>query len=517
MKIKKLIIFGIMGALIAPITVGATSVQKSNQHLIINDKLIDAEAYMLNDNNYFKLRDIIKGLSDTGEITDIIYDQNTGEVEIVDGKEYSGGESKKNTDKQSLRVVEANQKVKYNGNYSNLTGLNINDNNYVKLRDVSQLLNKKVLFDMNTQTIFFGNKLTKESEELAKTLVNKSKSKIKSDNNNNTNPPETTKPDNVSNTDIKVEKKSVNGINMNIVTVPNNQNLKFNVVKANDSLVGSEPFTSMVNRSNSMVAVNGNFFDSYKTLKPFGNIVNNGEVIHGIGNDAAFVHTKDGKNYIGKYTVTHLYETGGRQLNAWYTNNGLNDNSAICVFNKYYGNSVKLGSGKYMIVENNTIKQYDSANKVVNIPKNGEIVYFAQNSIDINYLNQVIKVGSEVKHTLQFNGDGRIANDNVQTLIAAGPLLVKGGENVSSTDKSSYESKIRNQNAQRSAIGIKSNGEIVIVTGTATVNKLADAMISLGCVEATNLDGGASSALYANGTMLQKAGRNLNTVLSISK
>lgn len=273
----------------------------------------------------------------------------------------------------------------------------------------------------------------------------------------------------------------------------------------------------MVSRSNSIVAVNGNFFDSYKTLKPFGNIVNNGEVIQGIGNDAAFVHTKDGKNYIGKYTVTHSFETSGRRINAWYTNNGLNDNSAICVFNKYYGNSVKLGSGKYIIIEDNIIKQYEDANKVINIPQNGQLVYFAQKSIDMNYLNQVIKVGSEVKHTIQFNGDGRIANNNVQTLVAAGPLLVKGGENVSSSDKSSYEGKIRTQNAQRSAIGIKSNGDVVIVTGTATVDRLANVMISLGCMEATNLDGGASSALYANGKVLQPAGRRLNTVLSISK
>lgn len=516
MKIKKLIIFGIMGALMAPITVGAVSVQKSNQHLIINDKLIDAEAYTLNDNNYFKLRDIIKGLSDTGEITDIIYDQNTGEVEIVDGNKYSGEESKKNTNEQSLRVVESNQKVKYNGNYSNLTGLNINDNNYVKLRDISQLLNKKVLFDMNTQTIFFGNKLTKESGKLAKSLVNRTKSELKSDN-NNANPQEPVKPDNISNTDIKVDKKSVNGINMNIVTVPNNQDLKFDVIKANNSIVGAEPFISMVKRSNSVVAVNGNFFDAYKTFIPYGSIVKNGEILQGDGNNAAFIRTKDGKNYISKVTINHLFTTDRSKINVWYTNSGLNDPSAICTFNKYYGDSVKLGNGKYIIVENNTIKEYNNANKVVNIPKNGHLIYLASKSIDFNYLDKVITVGTPVNYTLQYKGDSRIGDNNVQTLVAAGPLLVKDGKNVSSSDKSSYESKIRNQNAQRSAIGIKSNGEVVIVTGTATINKLADAMISLGCVEATNLDGGASSALYANGAVLQKAGRNLNTVLSISK
>lgn len=94
-------------------------------------------------------------------------------------------------------------------------------------------------------------------------------------------------------------------------------------------------------------------------------------------------------------------------------------------------------------------------------------------------------------------------------------MLVKNGVNVSTTSKAKYESKIRNQNTQRSAIGVKSDGSVVIVTGKATINKLADAMIGLGCVEATNLDGGASSGLYANGNFLTNPGRNLNTSLII--
>lgn len=515
MKIKKLIILGVTWALLAPITVGAASVQKSNQHLIINDKLIDAEAYTLNDNNYFKLRDIIKGLSDTGEITDITYDQKTGEVEIINGKVYSGTESNKNIDEQSLRVTEANQKVKYNGNYSNLTGLNINDNNYVKLRDVAQLLDKKVLFDMNTQTIFFGNKLTKESGKLAKSLIVK-KEDIKptedidnKDKNMQTNPS--------SDNNIVVETKAVNGIKMNVVTVPNNPAFKYNVVKANNAVIGSEPFESMVSRSNSIVAVNGNYFDAYKTLIPYGSIVINGEIIQGSGDNAAFIQTKDGKHYINKVTINHYFTTEKSKINAWYTNADLGDLTGIYVFNRHYGNSVKLGSGKYIIVENDTIKQYENANKIVNIPKNGHLIYLAQKSIDFNYLDKLIKVGDKINHTIQYKGDDRIADNSVKTLVAAGPLLVKNGKNVSASDKSSYEGKIRTQNAQRSAIGIKSNGDVVIVTGTATVDRLANAMISLGCIEATNLDGGASSALYANGKVLQPAGRRLNTVLSISK
>lgn len=129
----------------------------------------------------------------------------------------------------------------------------------------------------------------------------------------------------------------------------------------------------------------------------------------------------------------------------------------------------------------------------------------------------MIKVGDKVTDTIVLGGEPRLAGEQIDALVAAGPILVKDGKNVAATASANYEAKIRNQNAGRSAIGVKADGTVVIVTGKATVVKLANAMIQLGCVEATNLDGGASSALYANGRVITPAGRNLNTVLTITK
>lgn len=47
------------------------------------------------------------------------------------------------------------------------------------------------------------------------------------------------------------------------------------------------------------------------------------------------------------------------------------------------------------------------------------------------------------------------------------------------------------------------------------MDELAQGMISLGCDRAMNLDGGASSALYAKGRVITSPGRQLNTVLII--
>lgn len=106
--------------------------------------------------------------------------------------------------------------------------------------------------------------------------------------------------------------------------------------------------------------------------------------------------------------------------------------------------------------------------------------------------------------------------ENVQTMVEAGPLLVKDGEIAYSPDSDQSEDKIKRNAAQRSAIGIRADGKVLMITcPSVKMLDLAKIMKSLGCVSATNLDGGASSALYAKGKYLTKPGRNLNTVLCV--
>lgn len=109
------------------------------------------------------------------------------------------------------------------------------------------------------------------------------------------------------------------------------------------------------------------------------------------------------------------------------------------------------------------------------------------------------------------------SKDKIETMVQAGPFLVENGEAVFDPESSQFQQDRININpAQRSAIGIRPDGQVVMVTGSGlrTV-ELADIMQALGCHAATNLDGGASSALYANGSIITPPGRNLNTVLLV--
>lgn len=58
------------------------------------------------------------------------------------------------------------------------------------------------------------------------------------------------------------------------------------------------------------------------------------------------------------------------------------------------------------------------------------------------------------------------------------------------------------------------DGYVIIITVlSATINQLAQIMYELGCYNAMNLDGGASSGLYYNGQYLTKPGRDLSNAL----
>jgi len=74
--------------------------------------------------------------------------------------------------------------------------------------------------------------------------------------------------------------------------------------------------------------------------------------------------------------------------------------------------------------------------------------------------------------------------------------------------------KILTNRGARSAIGITSDGKLIIVTtSAASIPELAEVMVKLKAVEAMNLDGGASSGLYANSKYITPAGRDLSNAL----
>ncbi len=102
-----------------------------------------------------------------------------------------------------------------------------------------------------------------------------------------------------------------------------------------------------------------------------------------------------------------------------------------------------------------------------------------------------------------------------ETVLACGPTLVRHG--VIDLDPSGE--RFRDPHVLgagcRSACGLTAGGKLKLVSVTSGVRlrKLAEMMLALGCVDAMNLDGGASTAMYYRGRTILPAGRELTNVL----
>jgi len=105
--------------------------------------------------------------------------------------------------------------------------------------------------------------------------------------------------------------------------------------------------------------------------------------------------------------------------------------------------------------------------------------------------------------------------DSVETALQAGPRLVRNSKvSTDPTGEGFKDPKILTNRGARSAIGVTSDGKLLIVTtSAASIPELAEVMVKLKAVEAMNLDGGASSGLYANGKYITPAGRELSNAL----
>lgn len=97
----------------------------------------------------------------------------------------------------------------------------------------------------------------------------------------------------------------------------------------------------------------------------------------------------------------------------------------------------------------------------------------------------------------------------MKTVVSGGPVLVQGGKVlVTNNEEWKFAGKAIDDRHPRTAMGYTADGKLIVLVvegrfpgkaeGT-TLTQTAEMLISLGCVEGLNLDGGGSSCLLVNG------------------
>ena len=112
-------------------------------------------AYNIDDNNYFKLRDIAKILDGTIKTFDIKYDEATNSIDMLSFYDYTsvGGELTPG-DGTERTAFSSSAFLTLDGVPIKATCYNIEGNNYFKLRDITDALDCRVEWDESTQMIW---------------------------------------------------------------------------------------------------------------------------------------------------------------------------------------------------------------------------------------------------------------------------------------------------------------------------------------------------------------------------
>jgi exopolysaccharide biosynthesis protein len=278
--------------------------------------------------------------------------------------------------------------------------------------------------------------------------------------------------------------------------------------------------SSIVQSYHAEAAINGAFFNAYGgPPDPYGTIMIRGQIAH-IGRYGTTIgFRKDGSAVMDtlRPSLTGKVTSKDGTTRSWYATfvNRTPDsgsNTSI-LFTSDRGARVGFSGGIAVTVSGGLVVR-NELNANASIPKEGYVIVF--NGTEKG-MAQRFTPGSRVEWSMSYtNAAGKTLDwSDIQTAVGAGPRLVADGKVTLDAKAEGFaDQKILTASAARSGIAIMPDGSILLATvNGATMAQWAAVMKAIGAKQAMNLDGGASSGMYASGKMLTPPGRLLSNAL----
>lgn len=114
---------------------------------VVSEKMFPLEGYNIEDQNYYKLRDVAKVLNGTQKQFDIAYNAQNGSTQLLLNETYTEEENStgiKNKNDTRMRIEEKEMTLMIDHGTYQVQAYRINDNYYMKIRDVAELVNFQV-------------------------------------------------------------------------------------------------------------------------------------------------------------------------------------------------------------------------------------------------------------------------------------------------------------------------------------------------------------------------------------
>ena len=132
---------------------------KTSSAVMVDGVEVKFDAYNINNNNYFKLRDIAQALNGSNSQFNVGWDSGKNMIVITKGLEYSsvGGELQTNSIKE-VTAIEGDVLIYMGGAEIEMMAYNINGNNYFKLRELGSLIDFDVDWDGVNNRVLISTK-----------------------------------------------------------------------------------------------------------------------------------------------------------------------------------------------------------------------------------------------------------------------------------------------------------------------------------------------------------------------
>ncbi|HEY9808962.1 MAG TPA: phosphodiester glycosidase family protein [Halomicronema sp.] len=255
-------------------------------------------------------------------------------------------------------------------------------------------------------------------------------------------------------------------------------------------------------------AINGGFFNRNNQM-PLGALRRDGIWLSSpILNRGAIAWNNQGKVEMGRLQLQETAITNtGERLPINFVNSAFVQTGIARYTPDWALNYTPLSNDETIIVvENNTItgQLAPTAAGTVStpIPRFGYLLVFRK------VVPSKLSIGTQIKLESQTNPSNFKDYPNI---LGAGPLLIQNEAIVLDAKAEGFSDAFIEQTASRSVIATTKEGKLILVAvhnraggAGATLAELAQLMLQLNAVNALNLDGGSSTALYLGGRLIDR-------------
>lgn len=285
--------------------------------------------------------------------------------------------------------------------------------------------------------------------------------------------------------------------------------------RAGDRLAGTETTSSIARRRGALAAANGGYFrtDGPYRGEPAGIVVRAGKVLSEPSRrrPGLAVSNKGARTQLGvvdaEVRAEVVVSKGLRRRIDAINRPRLDDE--LVLFTPELGSTTMTGPGGVeAVVERGRISGIVESQGGVAIPRAGWVL--SASGAAAAWVRANLRRGARLETRFDVRLDPK-PDFAAEFVVGGGPRLVRGGRPAAAHDPGIYGSGFADARHPRTAVGVRADGRILLVTVDGrqpersvgmTIVELTSLLLDLGAVEAINMDGGGSTTMVIDGKVV---------------